>query len=130
MGQAKQLEELEVWQAARGFVIEIYRFTKDGLVAKDYGFRDQLQQTAVSIMGHVAEGHERGGRDLVQCLRDAKGAAAKTRSLLHVAVGLGYLNGQQKDAMMEQLISIARQLGGFIRYLEKDRPQMADARMA
>jgi four helix bundle protein len=55
----------------------------------------------------------------VQFLHNAKGSAAEVRSLVHVARDLGYLSDQQRADLLEQLSTIARQLGGFIRYLEK-----------
>lgn len=120
MGQAKQFEDLEVWQAAKQAVIEVYRMSRDGALAKDYGFKDQLQRAAVSIMANIAEGYERGGnRELIQFLYIAKGSAAETRSLVHVAKDLGNLSEEQRSAMLERLVSIGRQLGGFIRYLEQ-----------
>lgn len=123
MGQAKQFEDLEVWQTAKQVVVEVYRLTRDGLLSKDYGFKDQFQRAAVSIMANIAEGYERGGnRELIQFLYIAKGSAAETRSLAHAAVDLGYLSGEQQTRMLEQLISVGRQLGGFIRYLEQEPP--------
>ena len=138
MGQTKQFEDMEVWQAAKQVVIEIYRLTRDGAVAKDYGFKEQLQRAAVSIMANIAGGYERGGtRELIQLLYIAKGSAAETRSLVHAGKDLGYLSGEQPARLLEELISIGRQLGGFIRYLEKgppppsggdSRPQMEEER--
>jgi four helix bundle protein len=123
MGQAKQFEDLEVWQAAKNVVLQVYRLTRDGMLAKDYGFKDQLQRAAVSIMANIAEGHERGGsREYIQFLYIAKGSAAEARSLVHVGKDLGYLSDQQRAELLEQLTGIARQLGGFIRYLEKGPP--------
>ncbi len=120
MGQTKQLEDMEVWQAAKQVVTEVYRLTRDGALAKDYGFKDQLQRAAVSIMANVADGYERGGnRELIQFLYLAKGSAAQTRSLVHAAKDLGYLSEEQRSSMLERLVSIGRQLGGFIRYLEQ-----------
>ena len=120
MGQTKQLEDMEVWQAAKQVVTEVYRLTRDGALAKDYGFKDQLQRAAVSIMANVADGYERGGnRELIQSLYIAKGSAAQTRSLVHAAKDLGYLSEEQRSSMLERLVSIGRQLGGFIRYLEQ-----------
>ena len=120
MGQTKQLEDMEVWQAAKQVVTEVYRLTRDGALAKDYGFKDQLQRAAVSIMANVADGYERGGnRELIQFLYIAKGSAAQTRSLVHAAKDLGYLSEEQRSSMLERLVSIGRQLGGFIRYLEQ-----------
>jgi four helix bundle protein len=123
MGQTKQFEDLEVWQAAKQVVIAAYRLTRDGALAKDYGFKDQFQRAAVSIIANIAEGYERGGtRELIQFLYIAKGSAAETRSLAHVAKDLGYLSAEQQARMVEQLVSIGRQLGGFIRYLEQSPP--------
>jgi four helix bundle protein len=123
MGQAKQFEDLEVWQAAKNVVVQVYRLTRDRMLAKDYGFKDQLQRAAVSIMANIAEGHERGGsREYIQFLYIAKGSAAEARSLVHVGKDLGYLSEQQRSDILDQLVGIARQLGGFIRYLEKGPP--------
>lgn len=119
MGQAKQLEELEVWQAAKALVVEVHRLTREGTLAKDYGFSDQLQLAAIDVMANIAAGHEQGGHGLVECLHTAKGAVGKVRSLLHVAKDLGHLSEQRRADLLEQLSTIARQLGGFIRYLEK-----------
>ena len=129
MGQTKQFEDMEVWQAAKQVVIEVYRLTRDGALAKDYGFKDQLQRAAVSILANIATGYERGGnRELMQFLHIAKGSAAETRSLVHVAKDLGYLSEEQRSTMLERLISIGRQLGGFIRYLEKGPTPMSPTR--
>jgi four helix bundle protein len=123
MGLAKQFEDLEVWQAAKKMVLDVYRLTRDGPLAKDCGFKDQLQRAAISIMANIAEGHERGGsREYVQFLYIAKGSAAEARSLVQVGKDLGYLSDQQQVALLDQLAGIARQLGGFIRYLEKGPP--------
>lgn len=120
MGQAKQFEDLEVWQAAKNVVLAVYQRTREGMLAKDYGFKDQLQRSVVSIMANIAEGHERGGsREYIQFLYIAKGSAAEARSLVHVGKDLGYLSEQQRLDLLDQLAGIARQLGGFIRYLEK-----------
>lgn len=123
MGQTKQFEDLEVWQAAKQVVIEVYRLTRDAALAKDYGFKDQLQRAAVSIMANIAEGYERkGSRELIHLLHIAKGSAAETRSLVHVAGELGYLSDGHRSGMLARLVSIGRQLGGFIRYLEQGPP--------
>jgi len=119
MSQTKQFEDMEVWQVAKQVVIEVYRLTRDGALSRDYGFKDQLQRAAVSIMANIAEGYERGGkRELIQFLYIAKGSAAETRSLIHVGTELGYLTEDQRTATLQRVTSIGRQLGGFIRYLE------------
>jgi four helix bundle protein len=119
MGPAKQLEDLEVWQAARALVVEIHRLTREGTLAKDYAFSEQLQRAATDVMGEIAAGYEQGSRHLAGCLQTAKGSAGKVRSLLHVAKDLGHISDQRRAELLELENNIARQLGGFIRYLEK-----------
>ena len=119
MAQGKQLEDMEVWQAAEALVVEIHRLTREGTLAKDYGLSDQLQRSAADVMGNIAAGYEQGGRHLAEGLMAAKGAAGRVRSLVHVAKELGHLPDQRRAELLERLTAIARQLGGFIRYLEK-----------
>lgn len=53
-------EDLIAWQKARQLVATVYQFTGKGPFAKDYGLRDQIQRSAVSIMSNIAEGFDRG----------------------------------------------------------------------
>ena len=53
----RSFEGLRVWQQSRTFVNDIYDIMEE---VKDYGFRDQIQRAAVSIMNNIAEGTESG----------------------------------------------------------------------
>ena len=48
----KKFEDIIKWQKAKVLTIEIYKLFAD---CKDYGFKDQIQHAAVSIM------NKRGG---------------------------------------------------------------------
>lgn len=50
-------ESLRVWQASRALVNAVYDIMENN---KDWGFRDQIQRAAVSIMNNIAEGFESG----------------------------------------------------------------------
>jgi len=120
MPQGKTFEELEVWQAAKRAAVSVFQLTREGALSKDFGYRDQLQRAAVAMMAHIAGGHDRGrNAGLGECLHQAKASAAEARSLVHVGRDLGYLTDSQKAELLEQLTGVSRQLGGFIRYLEK-----------
>ena len=47
----RSLESLRVWQESRKFVNDIYDMMEN---YRDYGFRDQIQRAAVSIMNNIA----------------------------------------------------------------------------
>ena len=88
----ESFEELRVWQKGIELVKLVYLLTKDGDLSKDFGLRDQLRRASVSIPTNIAEGFERYSRkEYVYFLNIAKGSAGEVRSLLRVALEVGYL---------------------------------------
>jgi len=76
----RNFEELRVWQEARVLVNDIYKMISN---CKDYGFRDQIQRAAVSIMNNIAEGSESGSDPLfIRYLKIAKASCGEVRSML------------------------------------------------
>ena len=75
-------ESLRVWQNARDFVNSIYDLMDDN---KNYGFRDQIQRAAVSIMNNIAEGAESGtNAKYISFLNISKGSCAEVHSMLYL----------------------------------------------
>ncbi len=61
--------DLEVWKKARELALVVYKLTTDGPLARDFGLRDQMRRSAVSICSNIAEGNERNtDRDTVRFL--------------------------------------------------------------
>ena len=83
MATVKRFEELLCWQKSRMLVAEVYRsFSK----CNDWGFKDQIQRAAVSVMSNIAEGFERGTRqEFINYLFIAKGSAGEVRAQLYAA---------------------------------------------
>ena len=75
MAAIERFEDIEAWQQARQLTKEAYKMTSAGDCARDFGLRDQLRRSAVSIMSNIAEGFERGGnKEFIQFLSLAKGS--------------------------------------------------------
>ncbi len=53
----KGFEDLDVWKESMRLVIDIYNNLKD---CKDFGLKDQIQRSAVSIPSNISEGYDRG----------------------------------------------------------------------
>lgn len=94
MATIRQFEDLICWQKARELTRQVYAETFKSLKFKnDFGFRDQIQRAAVSVMSNIAEGFERGTRaELLNYLFIAKGSCGEVRAQLYVALDAGYLN--------------------------------------
>lgn len=90
MATIQKFEDLICWQKARELTKEIYKSFKN---CHDYGFRDQIQRAAVSVVSNIAEGFERGTKqEFLNYLFIAKGSAGEVRAQLYVALDIGYLN--------------------------------------
>lgn len=88
-------EDLRVWQKGIELVKVIYLITKEGELSRDFGLPDQLRRASVSIPTNIAEGFERYSRkEYLNFLNIAKGSAGELRSLLRVALEVGYLEQQ------------------------------------
>jgi four helix bundle protein len=127
MSRVERFEELIAWQKARELTREIYRLTKQGALAKDFGLINQLQRATVSIMSNIAEGFERGKpTEFHQFLSVAKASCAEVRSLLYVAIDAGYLNETTHQQIKAQAEEVARVLGGLRASVERKRNQQRD----
>jgi four helix bundle protein len=116
----QKFEDMKVWQDAREFVSKIYKSTSNQKFNKDFGFRDQIQRAAVSIMSNIAEGYERdSNKELIRFLQYSKGSAGEVRSLLYIAKDLGYLNDKEFLEYHETSLAIIKQISNFIKYLKQ-----------
>ena len=107
----RTFEDLLVWQKAIEFVKEVYILTNQGDLKRDFGLRDQMRRAAVSIPTNIAEGFERSSRkEYLLFLNIAKGSAGETRSLLRVALEVGYFDKQTHDRLREQVLTLSRYL--------------------
>lgn len=55
----QKFEDIEAWQKARSLAREIYRVSGESELRHDYGLRDQMRRSAVSVVSKIAEGFER-----------------------------------------------------------------------
>ncbi len=119
MATVQRFEDLKVWQEAKSLVKSIYLLTKEGAAGRDFGYCDQLRRAAVSVMSNIAEGFERGtNKEFVQYLFIAKGSAGEVRSLLWVALEVGYLPASDFKLLSQSSLSLSRRLSTFIKYLQ------------
>jgi four helix bundle protein len=116
----ESFEDLLVWQKGLKLVRQVYLITRDGKLSKDFNLRDQLRGAALSIPSNIAEGFERASRkEYLHFLNIAKGSAGEVRSLLRVAVEIGYLEKPQYDEMQEMILELSRYLSNQMKSLKK-----------
>lgn len=122
MSRIERFEELIAWQKARDLSRAIYQITRQGAFGTDFGLLGQIQRAGVSVMSNIAEGFERGGRaEFHQFLSTAKASCAEVRSLLYVALDVGYIDQIRFDQLLASAEEVARIVGGLRASVEKQR---------
>ena len=118
MATLKRFEDIEAWKKARELSRDVYRRSKVGAFARDFGLRDQIRRAVVSVMSNIAEGFERGGTaEFVQFLAVAKGSAGEVESQLYVALDQEYISEAQFYSLKQTAVSTKRLIAGLMSYL-------------
>ena len=111
----ERFEDIIGWQKAKTLTIRIYQLFGD---SKDFGFKDQIQRAAVSIMNNIAEGFERkSNKEFKQFLFIAKGACGEVRSMLILAKELHKIKDNESKTLIEISEEISKILSGLIKTL-------------
>lgn len=115
MATIEKFEDIIAWQKAEKLSLRVYATFRS---CKDYSFRDQVQRAAVSVMNNIAEGFERkGNKEFRKFLYISKGSCGEVRSMLYLALKLGYIDSKEYSDISELSLSISRMLSGFIKKL-------------
>ncbi|MDO8683393.1 MAG: four helix bundle protein [Armatimonadota bacterium] len=120
MSRIERFEDLIAWQKARELTREIYRVTRIGAFARDFGLSGQLQRASVSIMSNIAEGFERmRPGEFHQFISIAKSSCAEVRAQIYIAMDVGYLDKSTTEKLLAQAEEVGRILGGLRISIEK-----------
>ena len=96
-------EDLFTWQKSIELVKEIYLITEKKGLKTNYGLKDQLRRAVVSIPTNIAEGFERrSSKEYLNFLNIAKGSSGEVRSLLYVALEVGYIEKIEHQHLREK----------------------------
>ena len=118
MATIERFEDILGWQKARQLTAAIYEITAHGVFPKDFGLRDQIRRSSVSIMANIAEGFGRkSDKEFANFLNYAHGSVAETQSHLYVALDLKYLDQDQFDTVYKMLDETSRMIMGFSKHL-------------
>ena len=108
---------LEIWQNGCQFAKEVYISTSGW---NDYGLRDQVTRSAVSISSNIAEGSEReSDADFARFLRIAKGSCAECQTQLIIARLVGMLDKEKFEDLEQKAVMLSKGIGALVRYLKK-----------
>ena len=78
----QSFEDLVIWKEGLQLSIDIYVALDSN---RDYGLKDQIQRSSVSVPSNIAEGFEREtDKEFIRFLYIAKGSCAELRTQLYI----------------------------------------------
>ncbi len=111
----ERFEDIIAWQKAKLLTVEIYATLRE---TKDFGYRDQIQRAAVSVMNNIAEGFERrSNKEMKQFLFISKGSCGEVRSMITLGKELDYFSETQTEKLIAVSLEISKMLSGLIKRL-------------
>ncbi|PAU93208.1 four helix bundle protein [Aliifodinibius salipaludis] len=119
MASIEKFEDLDIWQLARQLVRDVYKLTRKKEFSKDYGLKDQIRRSSVSVMSNISEGFEsRITKRFINYLGHSKGSCGETRSLSYVALDCNYITDSEFHTLFDRCTTISKKTKKLISYLE------------
>jgi len=114
-----RFEDLLVWQKSMDLAEKIYRSTEQCRFSKDWGLRDQVRRSAVSVPSNIAEGYERQTtQEYIRHIIIAKGSVGELRTQITLAGRVGHLTPIESSDLVERCLEISRMLEGLKKRLK------------
>ena len=118
--RSMQFEDLDAWQQAKCLVVGIYEMTCRQGLAQDFGIKNQIQRSAVSIMSNIDEGFERISlNEKRQFYSIARASCGETRSLLHLIDELFPAYREPCLQLRQQAVQTGKLISGLLRSTEQ-----------
>jgi len=111
-----KFEDMDVWKRATRLSVSIYKELSD---LRDYGFKDQITRSGLSIPSNIAEGL---GRSTDKAKRNflnyAKGSCAELRTQAYIGIEIGYIPRDVGAGWVSETKEISAMITGLMKYLE------------
>jgi four helix bundle protein len=106
-------EDLEVWKKSARMSADLYREFSS---LKDFGFKDQITRSGLSIPSNISEGHERASaKENMNFLNYAKGSCGELRTQIYIGMEIGYIPPEKGKLWLKETETISAMIGGLIR---------------
>ena len=113
-------KELNVWNRSKALAVEIYRISMEGKLAKDFGLRDQMRNSAVSVPSNIAEGDELDTqKQAIRHFYIAKGSLAELRTQLEISYEIAYLSEELFLKLDNECDEIGKMISALIKHRRK-----------
>jgi len=110
--------DLDVWKKCRDIRIMIWKLCKRFPAEEKFRLADQMIRASRSSTANIAEGYGRFHfQENIQFCRQSRGSLFELIDHVLVAKECEYIDSEEKEELIDHIISAIRLLNGYIRYL-------------
>ncbi len=107
-------ENLDVWKKPCRLSVEVYKYFKN---CKDYGFKDQITRSSLSIPSNIAEGMEKSyQKEKIRFFEITKGSIAELITQIYIGIEIKYIKKDIGLNWIKSLNEISKMLSGLSKY--------------
>ena len=112
-----KFEDMDVWKRACRLSVMIYRELAD---LKDYGFKDQITRSGLSVPSNIAEAFGRStDKEKRNFLNYAKDSCAELRTQAYIGIEIGYINRDIGRKWVAESNEISAMISAIMKYLNE-----------
>ena len=105
-------EDLEVWKRSAGLSADIYSELQS---LNDYGFKDQITRSGLSVPSNIAEGIERSSdKEKLQFLSYAKASCGELRTQAYIGIKIEYISKEKGRNWIVETKEISAMITGLM----------------
>ena len=109
-----EYRKLYIWKESFQVAVTVHRLF---VSCKDFGFKDQISRSSVSVPSNIAEGEERETRkESVRFLYYAKGSCGELVTQLLLAKEFGYIGQDEADELVVRANIVSRKIASLIKF--------------
>lgn len=106
-------EDLAVWKKSARLSSEIYNELLD---LRDFGFKDQITRSGLSIPSNIAEGFERKSqKEFLNFLAYANGSCGELRTQIYISIDIGCIDRETGVKWIEEARQVSMMLSGLMK---------------
>ena len=105
-------ENMDVWKRSRQLSIITYRELSS---CKDFGFKDQITRSMLSVPSNIVEGCERSSlKERIRFFDIAKGSLGKFKTQADIGIEVDFISKEIGDFLVDEASQISKMLGSLI----------------
>ncbi|TCS37166.1 four helix bundle protein [Reinekea marinisedimentorum] len=110
-------ENLDVWKRSRAMSVAVYKELDN---CRNYGFRDQITRSMLSVPSNIAEGCERSSlKERIRFLDIAKGSLGEFKTQAGIGIDAGFLNPNIAAQWLDESSELAKMLSSLIESIRR-----------